>query len=185
MTQQMPNPIELYEAAARNTRNIIAGIKPSQLKDSTPCAMWNVQDLIEHIVGGTDFFHSVLAGTQPSGAKASSDSVARYDEGVKKVLAAARTKGTMEKTVQSPVGPMSAAQFVMTAFMDTVVHGWDLAKATKQDTKIDPKHVEVLYSVFGPVADKMRDPKFFGPRVQVPDNASTQDRLLGALGRKP
>jgi len=80
---------------------------------------------------------------------------------------------------------MTGAHFIMMPFMDLVVHGWDLAKATKQDTKMDSKHAEILYNAFNQQIDKMRDPRFFGPRVQVPANASTQDKLLGAMGRKP
>ncbi|MBM3924449.1 MAG: TIGR03086 family protein [SAR202 cluster bacterium] len=185
-TQQMPNPVELYEAAAKNTRKIIAGVKSNQLKDSTPCAKWNVQDLVDHLAGGTDFAITILKGGQLAGEpKPGSGNLAKYDAGVKNVVATAKTPGVMQKTVNTPIGPMPAAQFMMACFMDQLVHGWDLAKATKQDTKLDARHVLVCYNAFAPHIDKMRDPRVFGPAVKVPDNASAQDKMIAMFGRKP
>jgi uncharacterized protein (TIGR03086 family) len=185
-TQQMPNPADLIEAAAKNTRKVLAGVKPNQLKDPTPCAKWNVQDLIDHIaVSIAGFSTAIVTGTQPPETKPGSGNLAAFDAGVKKLVTAARVPGVLQKTLQTPMGPMSAVHFLMMPFNDYVIHGWDLAKATKQDTKMDSKHAEFLYNALNQQMDKIRHPDFFGPRVQVPANASVQDKLLGAMGRKP
>ncbi len=184
MTQQaMPNPIDLYLSAAQGTRSTLSGVKPEQMNDATPCTEWNVKALMDHIVGGTGFVHSVLAGTEPS-APASGDPVAAYDAGVASVVGAASKPGLLEANLTTPFGEMPGGQFLMSGFMDTLVHGWDLAKATGQETALDPKLVEVCYAAFLGHTDGLRAGGAITSEVPVSESASTQDKLLGILGRK-
>jgi hypothetical protein len=43
----------------------MSAVSPSQLTDTTPCTQWNVQQLIDHMVAGTDSLQAALADTQP------------------------------------------------------------------------------------------------------------------------
>ncbi|MCI0440327.1 MAG: TIGR03086 family metal-binding protein [Chloroflexi bacterium] len=182
--QQMPNPVELYSEAVKKTRVIIGGVKPEQLKGSTPCKEWDVKALIDHLVGGAGFFAASLEGAEPqppSGGRAQ----AAYDEATSRVLAAAKKPGVLDKSYKTPFGQMPGYAFMMGAFMDTVIHGWDLAKATGQDAKLNDKHAAIIHQAFAPQMDGMRKAGVFGPPVEVPANASVQDKLLGMMGRKP
>ncbi len=184
MTQpEMPNPIDLYSAAIKGTREIIGGVQSSQLGDSTPCNEWNVQALMDHIVGGTGMVWSSLAGAPPETPQGSSP-VAAFDAGTAKVLGAAKAPGALEKTVPSPLGDMPGGQLLTAFFMETLIHGWDLAKATGQKTDMPADLAETCYAMFGPMADEWRKSGAFGPRVEVAEDASTQIKLLGALGRR-
>ncbi len=183
MTQQeMPNPIDLYAAAVKGTREIIGGVQSSQLGDSTPCSEWNVQALMDHLVGSTGMIWGALAGAAPESPQGSSP-VAAFEAGTAKVLDAAKVPGALEKTVQSPAGEMPGGQFLSIFFMDTLIHGWDLAKATGQSTDMPADLAETCYAMFAPMADEWRKTGVFGPRVEVAEDASTQVKLLGALGR--
>ena len=53
---------DLYAAAAQKTQSVIAGVKADQFNDSTPCSDWNVQALVDNLVGGTGFFAPTLTG---------------------------------------------------------------------------------------------------------------------------
>ena len=184
MTQQeMPNPIDLYSAAVKGTREIIGGVQSSQLGDSTPCSEWNVQVLMGHIVGGTGMIWGSLAGAAAETPQGSSP-VAAFDAGTARALDAARVPGALEKTVPSPIGDMPGGQLLAAFFMDPLIHGWDLAKATGQSTDMPADLAETCYAMFGPSADEMRKTGVFGPRVEVAEDASTQVKLLGALGRR-
>jgi uncharacterized protein (TIGR03086 family) len=77
-----------------------------------------------------------------------------------------------------------------------VLHGWDLARATGQDESMDRTDVERLWASNSAIPDDViemyRTPdafgpgiEVFGPEVQVPADASLQDRLLGFIGRRP
>lgn len=185
MTQQMPNPFDLYAEAVKSTRVLIGGVKPSQLGDATPCSEWNVKALVDHLVGGAGFFAASLEGVAPQPPSSGGSAQAAYDEVTGRVLAAAQKPGVLDKSYQTPFGEMPGHAFMFGAFMDTVIHGWDLARATGQNTRLNDQHAEILYQAFAPQMDGMRQAGVFGPPVQVLPNASTQDKLLGMMGRKP
>ena len=67
---------------------------------------------------------------------------------------------------------------------DLVVHAWDLARATGQDERLDPDEVHRLYEAMLPMDDAIRAPGAFGPKVEAPDGADEQTRLLCFLGRQ-
>ncbi|MDA0768653.1 MAG: TIGR03086 family metal-binding protein [Chloroflexi bacterium] len=186
MTEQaMPNPIELYQAAAETTRGIIASIRPDQMSASTPCSEWNVGALVEHLVGGAAFFGASLAGEEPQPPSGGGSPADSYDTLTKKVISEAGNPGAMEKKYNTPFGEMAGGEFMFGAFMDTFVHGWDLAKATGQDTSLNGDFAGMIYQGMAPMMDGMRQGGAFGAAVSVPDSASIQDKMLGMLGRKP
>ena len=124
----------------------------------------------------------MLAGNEPS-APAWANPVAAYDAGVSSVLEAASKPGLLEGSLTAPFGEMPGGAFLMSGFMDTMVHGWDLAKATNQDTALDPSLVGVCYVAFNGQTHGLRQGGATGPEVSVADSGSTQEKLLGILGR--
>ena len=186
MTEQsMPNPADLYEAAVKNTREIVAGVKESQLNDSTPCTEWNVQTLMNHLLDGTGYATGALAGNEPQAAPQADSPAEAYDIGTSNVLGVMRTPGVLETKVQSPFGEIPAMEFAFGSFMDTLIHGWDLAKATGQNTELPAELVGVCSAILTPEAlDGMRGGPI-GPAIEVSDDASTQDKMIANFGRKP
>lgn len=188
MTQQaMPNPIEVYEAAVKQARKTMAVVKPSQLAQPTPCSYWTVQGLMAHMVQAPSALSALLEnGTPPTpGVLAKESSIQAFDAATAKALAAAKAPGALAKKATTPAGEMTAGQFMMVVAADLCVHTWDLAKATGQDAKLDPKLAETSYAVFSPFAQFGRQAGAFGSEVKVPSSASTQDKLLGFTGRRP
>ena len=53
------------------------------------------------------------------------------------------------------------------------------------DATIPPELVQGLWDELSLVADQWRQYGAFPPRVEVPDDAPIQDRLLGPTGRDP
>ncbi len=183
--QTMPDPIKTYEEAAKRTRRIVQRVKADQLTKPTPCTELNVQALMDHVIGAFGYVSGTIAGTKSGGDSAGKTTIQKYDEGVAGLLKAAKAPGALEKKVQGPGGEMTGAQMVFMGFMEALIHGWDLAKATGQDTKMDSKLAEIGLNVAKPIAEGARTAKAFGPEVKVPATASTQDKLLGLTGRKP
>jgi hypothetical protein len=60
-----------------------------------------------------------------------------------------------------------------------------VAKATGQDTSLDPALVATAWEVITPQIDLLRGSGMFGSELDVPDDADPQTRLLAALGRQP
>ncbi len=68
---------------------------------------------------------------------------------------------------------------------DLVVHGWDLARATGLDDRIDPDEVRRVRARAAEFGDMIRTAGVCGPAVEVPADADEQTKLLAYLGRHP
>ena len=177
------------EHAIATTRQVLAGVTPEHLSQPTPCAQWSVSDLIDHIVGAQDFFASGASGTAPSSdgsGAASGDYLAAFDAGTQRCVTAFQADGVMEKMLTLPFGPMPGAAFVGLAATDTFTHGWDLAKATGQDTDLAPDlAAQLLVGAKQSIQPAFRseDGAVFGPELTAPAGASNADQLAAFLGR--
>ena len=190
MAQQGPNPIEVYDAIVQSMRPIVAGVRPDQLNANTPCAEWNVQALINHNIKVSQFINNILTGA--GGAIAmevnvplpSEGAAAAFESATSGLLATAKATD-LEKVVEAPFGSMPAGQLIMIPFMDMLIHKWDLAKATNQDTSLDSRLAEVGYHVIEHMLSGRRDPNNFAEAISVPASASIQEKLLAFTGRQP
>ena len=73
----------------------------------------------------------------------------------------------------------------MAPFSDLLIHKWDLAKATEQDSTLDSAMAEASYGFFLPRIEIMRDRGNFDRGRSMPITASSQDKLLALTGREP
>ena len=78
--------------------------------------------------------------------------------------------------------PQAVSQFFTG---DVFQHTWDLARATGQDATLDPERCAAMLAGAEPYEDAMRQSGQYGPRVEVPEDADAQTRLLGFIGRDP
>lgn len=62
---------------------------------------------------------------------------------------------------------------------------FDIAKALGFDTTMPDDLVQGLWDQITPEVEQWRELGVFGPKVEVPDDAPLQDRLLGITGRQP
>jgi uncharacterized protein (TIGR03086 family) len=68
---------------------------------------------------------------------------------------------------------------------DVLIHTWDVARATGGDECLDADEVHRMLSGVEPYDDMLRASGQYGPRVQVPDDADEQARLIAFMGRQP
>ena len=178
------------QQAIATTRAVLVKVNADQLGADTPCASWKVSDLINHIVGAQYFFIAGIEGAPPAGGDAnpaSGDYVAAFDTASAACVDAFSADGVMQKMLTLPFGAMPGAAFLGLATTDTLVHGWDLAKATGQATDLAPElAATVLAQSKMAIQDSFRGPEGapFGPEQQAPAGASTADQLAAFLGRK-
>jgi uncharacterized protein (TIGR03086 family) len=181
----------ILERAVASTRGVLANVTPDQLDRPTPCALWDVRAVVNHVVGATHFFTGAVRGDfQPSGDEpdfAAGDFVPSYDEGAAQAIAAFSAPGAAEKTVALPFGEIPVAAFMEIAATDTFTHGWDLARATGQPSDLDPALASQLYE-HAKVAlpDAVRGDEgaaLFGARRDAPASAAPADQLAAFLGR--
>ena len=180
-----PEPVDLYRRAATDAVRVAAGVRPDQLGRPTPCADWSVQDLLDHLVGGTRYLGAALAGTEPTAPTGTTAEDLRA--GIDVCLQGLEDPGSLSRTCVSPLGfEWTVLDATAGTFMDLLIHTWDLATATDQPRDLDPELVEACTAMFLPdMPERGRAAGIVGPAVTVLDDASAQDRLLAAMGRTP
>ena len=65
------------------------------------------------------------------------------------------------------------------------MHTWDLARATGQDETLDAETCAAMLAGMEPMDEVLRASGQYGPRVEVPDDADPQTKLIGFIGRDP
>ena len=171
------------------SRGVLTAVTADQLKNSTPCASWDVAGLINHIVGAQHFFASGMQGAAPGADApdfAAGDYVAAFDAAAAVAVAEFEAEGALTKTVTLPFGQFPGEAFMGLAVTDTFQHAWDLAKATGQDTNLAPELAAgILAQARQSIPDAFRGPEGapFGPQAEARADASAADQLAAFLGR--
>ena len=178
-----------YAGAVRRNHDRVDAIDPGRLGDPTPCTEWEVRTLVGHLTGGYQMFAAALGYPVPAGATPD-DTAGVHRASGEAAIAAFGAAGALDGTVTLPVGEVPGHVALALALTDAVVHGWDLAKATGQDTSIDEELAAVLLAgVEQMVGPQMRQPDgpmpvFAAPVAVGPDDPAA-DRLIAFLGRRP
>ena len=81
-------------------------------------------------------------------------------------------------------GPVPGSIYCGHRFMDVLIHGWDIARSTGQDTTLPPDLVDACSEVLEPQLEMLVASGLFGEAVPVADDADPQTRLLAVLGRR-
>lgn len=176
----------LYARAVAGVRRYLAAVAAGQWDARTPCTDWDVRQLVSHMVSNAKRVPGILDGTGPQLFEVvlGDDLLKAFDEATKAGIAAFHARGAMERTVSGPRGEQTAGDYAVGMANEMLVHGWDLAKATGQDTTMDPELLEVEYARALRSRDHLRGSARWGDEVDVADSADLQARFLAILGRK-
>lgn len=180
-----------YQRALLATGHIVAGVRPEQLGNRTPCADWDVRLLLNHIIGGNYMFAELARGGRVDATGEMEDYTrpspgTHYLESAEAVMAAWAEPGAMDRRVHMPFGDVPASAAVCIHFLDIVVHGWDLARATDQDATIAPDlAAEALDISSDLLSPELRDAGVFGPEVPALADDPLHHRLVAFMGRRP
>jgi uncharacterized protein (TIGR03086 family) len=175
----MSDSLNLYQRASAWTADKVAGAA-KQLDAPTPCEDWNVRTLLNHMVQTQQFFAGRAHGkdialTPDPPDLIGDDPVGVFDRARQDVLDVYSQPGVIEKT-----GPM-----LNIAFSDMLIHGWDVARATKQDATMPEGLAAAAYAtVHGRFTDEQRR-GVFRPEVAIAEDAADQEKLLAYTGRDP
>jgi uncharacterized protein (TIGR03086 family) len=107
----------------------------------------------------------------------------RYHVGLKRAVAAVQAEGILDQALSTDIGDMSGFEFITSMLFEVMVHGWDLARATGQDTAMDPECASVAYEAAVPYLAAKRLEHEVGPEVTPPAGASIEDRLAALFGQ--
>ena len=171
-----------YTRVADGFGRVVGGV--TDWSATTPCEEWNARALAAHVV---DTHRRVLArldGSEPPVLGPDDDPSAAWGAVRAELESALAEHGDQQVDSWGSQAPF--AQVVDTLVCaDTLLHTWDLARATGQDETLDLTSVSKAHAFLTPMGDMMRRPGGFGPAVALDDEASAQEQLLAFAGRDP
>jgi len=175
-----------YEAVAAGFATRVAGIAPEQWSKTTPCTEWTVRDLVAHVVGVHRNVVSSLGESGSGEVDAEGDLGRQFGEVRAEVEAALTDHGRAEKVVSGMFGEQPFESLVSRLLCaDTLIHTWDLARATGQPEALDIRGVEKAAEFLTPIDEAIRRPGGFSAKIEPPEGADAQTRLLNFAGRAP
>ena len=181
---------ELYRRALNTFGERVHGIGDAQWALPSPCTEWDVRAVVNHVVGENLWAVPLFAGStiaevgdRLDGDLLGDDPVLAWDDSAAAALAAVQDPGSMDRTVHLSFGDFPGSEYAMQLFADLLVHGWDLARATGQDDKMDPDLVGACAGWFAPIAQAYRAGGVIAPRPEVDPSADPQTVLLADFGR--
>jgi uncharacterized protein (TIGR03086 family) len=182
---------EVHYRTLEVTRRYVAGVRPDQWGLDTPCEGWDVRELVNHIVSGNYWAGALVrgrtieeVGTRLDGDILGDDPVAEYEASAGEADTAFRAPGAMEAPCAVSYGPVPGAVYCGHRIVDVLIHGWDVAMGTGQDTALEPALVEACWEIIEPQLEELIGSGSFGSDHDVPPGADRQTALLAVLGRR-
>ena len=182
------NVVDLDRRAALSTAALVDSTSPDQYAAPTPCSDWTVRDLLIHLIAGNVKYVEVGRGKE--WARGAPDVVldddpgAMYHRTMDAMLQAWEQPGVLDRETALPVGRGRAELALYLHLGETLVHGWDLARATGQPSAWSAEVVDACFDQFRswlPVRRPAGSP--FADATTVSPDATPIDRLAAYLGR--
>jgi uncharacterized protein (TIGR03086 family) len=173
----MSGPAEIWQQAADKFNEVLDQVGDDQWSAQTPCDEWTVRQLVDHVV----YWQGMGGGILGAGTSGDDD----WKQIEPALGVALRDPANLEGTAEQFNG-MPKHQVAGFVIGDLVIHTWDLARAIGADEHLPQAAVEAtLMGLERVPAEMLRSSNMFGPPVDVADDASAQDKLLGFAGRRP
>jgi uncharacterized protein (TIGR03086 family) len=180
--------VEVLENVLAKDAALLAAVQPGQLAAPTPCPDYDVQALVNHILGWLQVFAAAADGRVLESDPAAFVSVAPvvdFEAAAAQLVAGGRSGG-VDRAVRLTGAELSGQMVLAMTLMEYVTHGCDLAAATGQAVPFsDEELVVTLERARATLPDQYRGVGMpFGPAIDVPADASALSRLLGFMGRQ-
>jgi uncharacterized protein (TIGR03086 family) len=181
-------PADEHRRIAREFTMTVEGTAPESWDKPAPPQGWVARDVVRHLV---EWLPAFLEGgariTLPAGPSVDEDPVGAWRTHTEAAQALLDDADTADGEHDLPhIGRMSLARAIdMIYTSDVFLHRWDLARATGQDETLDADKCAAMLEGMLPMDAILRQSGEYGPRVQVPDCADVQTKLLAFIGRTP
>ncbi|MGH3769436.1 MAG: TIGR03086 family metal-binding protein [Pseudonocardiaceae bacterium] len=162
----------------------LEAIAPERWSAPTPCTDWTVRDLVAHVIGVHRRIVATLDGSEPVEPDLADDLRKQWWQATGNIRDALNDESRATKIVSTMFGEQPFAALVGSLLCgDTLIHTWDLARATGQDERLDPGAVSMTMEMLAPLDDTIRRPGGFATKITPAPDADQQTQLLNFCGR--
>ncbi len=168
---------ETWGIVAAKWAEVNSQIGDADWETASTCEGWCVKDIVEHAQGWQIAGGNTLGAAIPEGAD-----WATIESAMSKALA---DPSNLEGKAEG-FGGMPKQGVAGMVIGDLLVHTWDVARTLGLDETLPEEAVtSTLMGLQRMPEPMLRSDSMFGPPIEVPDDASAQDKLLGFVGRQP
>lgn len=179
----------LFQKAVGMVEEVVAKVKQEDLAHPTPCSEWNVHELLNHLISEVAWVEPLLQGKTISevgdilnGDLVGTDALTSWQTYAESAMNAAHnTPGDNMAHLSYADKPVS--EYLVEIGADMMIHGWDLAQAIGAPYTIDEQSAQIIIDGSKDVIPMMQGAGMVGPAIEIPDDATAEDRLLGQFGR--
>ena len=178
------NPtLESYLANAERFDAVVATPSATWTAPS-PCSEWSAAGVFDHVIETErDFLlgRGAVLGPTPTGTPAE-----MWAAHVTAVAAVGADDDFVSATYDGYFGPTTIADTLRDFYgFDLIVHRWDLGRAFGVDVVWSEDEMDLLETAMAGFGEALHSEGVCGPAVEVSDDASRQEQILGRLGRDP
>ncbi len=183
------NALEAYRIIVPWVVERVAGTTVEQLRAPTPCTEWDVAGLLHHLLT-TSVYYALLAEERQvdtafvTWPNVNGPFAPLYREATARGLRAWAAPGALDQPCSHSIAGSVPGFYALSIHAsDALVHGWDLATATGQNSTMDPVAAQFGLDTFEVVLarDKARRRLFEAAVPAASDDA--QSRLVAFTGR--
>ena len=178
------DPLVAHQRAQDTFAQVLANVTADQMSAPTPCPEWDVQALIDHVIGGNQ---RVVERAGGQVAPLSGDLGAAHRASAKAAQETFAEPEGLLRIYRLPIGEIPGTAFIQLRTSDLLAHAWDLATATGQPTDLDPELADYVLSF----SDQMMSHpglrgvgRPYGEEQPCGDERPAADRVAAFLGRK-
>jgi uncharacterized protein (TIGR03086 family) len=153
---------------------------------SSPCEGWTAADVLDHVVGTQrDFLTQRGVLDDPPTDEADTGPARRWrahDDLVRGLLA---DPGVAGREYDGVFGRATVGASMLAFYgFDLVVHRWDIATAAGLEAHLTPDEVALLDRAADGFGEHLYDDGVCRPALDVPPDATAEQRVLARLGRR-
>ena len=148
-------------------------VRSDQTANRKPCTNWDVTAPTNYFVTQQLSYASTIKGAPVKPGRTPRESL---DPAAEAILRAVRAPAGLENIVQGRADPISASKTLESVVLDLAQRAWGLARATGEDSKLDPVVIEAVFPNAEAIAAR-------GP--QRSRKRHRQEQFLALTGRDP
>jgi uncharacterized protein (TIGR03086 family) len=188
--------VELLRRGYAGTAAMIAEITAKGWAAASPCAGWTVRQAGNHLVGSIDLLARVAERAPIDPSELDPQALANTDRLGRDPAAAFRAvadrsaaifnrPGILDEEFPFISGPVPGAVLANISLVESLVHGWDLARGASAPYDPDPEVVATVGEYTRrTIGEDQRKAGLFGPPIPTGPDAEELTSLLGHLGRR-
>lgn len=182
---------ERYVAAGSEVTRLVRAVPEDGWTAATPCRDWDVRTLVNHLAAQHLWVCQAVAGYTPAeiGRRFQGDvlglnPVGVWESAVNTAVRALYKPGAPDLLVHLPYGLRDVGGYARELTAETVVHGWDLARALGETGRMPRGAAQYALAEFSGYRH-LAGTGLFDPPLDALPGADDQERLLALTGRNP